>query len=263
MLWMYIHDFSKLQSDYSLVQKNLEQRSEEALQLKDSLTETSRELEDKLERLEHITNRSEGQLTRIQELLGCKETPQESKRLLSDKLTESTNQISELTNKVKHLEAQSLEHVAEMKVRTNEIDMINGNLENLIDYIRRLEEELAAHGHSISEGPEINIPDVQEAWVEPIIRFNCPHVREVGELKNKLDTMKQELSSVNLSKDALSSKLHNTENALMTANYQIENLSRKLTESSVPNHQGLFKRLVGQSVQVPNAPTATVPSEQF
>lgn len=61
---------------------------------------------------------------------------------------------------MKFFEGVAQARTAEMEEAASKMDIINSNFESLLDYIRRLEEELREHGHIItSEGPVINLPD--------------------------------------------------------------------------------------------------------
>jgi len=136
-----------------------EHRAVELMRLREGLATKASELNQKTLDLEHMTNRSEGQLTRIQELLECEETIREANRVLTDKLTKSTSQITELTEKVKYFEGLASERAADVERLVGDMSVIEGNLNNLMDYIRKLQEELESHGHTISEDPVIEFPE--------------------------------------------------------------------------------------------------------
>jgi len=119
-----------------------EHRAVELMRLREGLATKASELNQKTLDLEHMTNRSEGQLTRIQELLECEETIREANRVLTDKLTKSTSQITELTEKVKYFEGLASERAADVERLVGDMSVIEGNLNNLMDYIRKLQEEL-------------------------------------------------------------------------------------------------------------------------
>lgn len=136
-----------------------EQRAHEILRLRQGLTEKSSELDQRMKDLEYMTNLSDGRLNRIKELLECKGALRETEKALNEKLTQSLDQITNLEEKAAFFESLSLERAADLEKLKVDTEMLAGNFENLVDYIRRLKEELASHGHELIEGPVINLPE--------------------------------------------------------------------------------------------------------
>jgi predicted nuclease with TOPRIM domain len=158
--------------------------------------------------LEYMTNLSDGRLNRIKELLECKGALRETEKALNEKLTQSLDQITNLEEKAAFFESLSLERAADLEKLKVDTEMLAGNFENLVDYIRRLKEELASHGHELIEGPVINLPEsAQSAWIEPEVKFHCPNEEMVMDLKKIVENMTLKLSSRQEALDSLNSKI--------------------------------------------------------